>query len=157
MTFLDAVRTVLAKTLVFSGRAPRSEYWWFLLFSILFGLAITMLEGALGLDWWYDGRGVLGELSPGPLSLVVQVGLLLPSLSVTARRLQDRDASGRWALIFLVMYIPIETLGAPVWLLLILAAIGLGQLIYLIGRGTAGDNRYGPDPLAPPTEAEIFR
>lgn len=35
MGFVEAIKTCLAKYFVFSGRAARSEYWWFVLFVVL--------------------------------------------------------------------------------------------------------------------------
>ena len=44
MTFLESVRSSLSKYATFSGRACRSEYWWFLLFYILVGLVAIPLD-----------------------------------------------------------------------------------------------------------------
>ncbi|MGZ4429554.1 MAG: DUF805 domain-containing protein, partial [Nocardioidaceae bacterium] len=44
MTFTQAVRSVLSKYATFSGRATRSEYWWFYLFSVLVSLATSVVD-----------------------------------------------------------------------------------------------------------------
>jgi uncharacterized membrane protein YhaH (DUF805 family) len=84
MTFTTAVRTCLAKYATFSGRARRSEYWWFQAFVLLVsfvGVALVFL---------------LRSEVPGYLLLVVMLGLVVPSISVTVRRLHDTGRSGWW-------------------------------------------------------------
>jgi uncharacterized membrane protein YhaH (DUF805 family) len=81
MNFGQAVSTCLKKYADFSGRAPRSELWWFFLFQILVLIV----------------AGFLGEIVYG----VVALGLLLPSLAVGARRLHDIGKSGWWQLLIL--------------------------------------------------------
>ena len=66
-----------------------------------------------------------------PLNSLANLALLLPNLAVGARRLHDTDRSG-WFL--LLVFIPL---------------IGIIILIvWWCQRGTAGPNRFGPDPLA---------
>jgi uncharacterized membrane protein YhaH (DUF805 family) len=72
----------------------------------------------------------LFEADFSPLSTIASLGLLLPSLAVGVRRLHDLDRTG-W------------------WLLLIITVIGsILLLVWFCMRGTAGPNRFGPDPLA---------
>ena len=87
MTFGDAVRSVLTQYTGFSGRARRSEYWYFLLFSFLVSTVASMVDAALH-------SAVLG--------LLVTLGLILPSLAVGVRRLHDIDRTGWWLLIGLI-------------------------------------------------------
>jgi uncharacterized membrane protein YhaH (DUF805 family) len=82
MTFQDSVRTCLTKYVDFSGRATRSEYWWFVLFIVLVGLAISIVSNTLS----------------GLFSLAT----LLPSIAAATRRLHDTNRSGWWQLICLV-------------------------------------------------------
>ena len=71
---------VMKKYVVFGGRARRTEYWMFFLCNFIIAFALGLIEGIL------KGPGVLGLL----YSLVV----LVPSLSVGARRLHDTGRSG---------------------------------------------------------------
>lgn len=87
MTFGDAVRSVLTQYTGFSGRARRSEYWYFLLFSFLVSTVASMIDAAL--------HSVV-------LGLLVTLGLILPSLAVGVRRLHDIGRSGWWLLIALI-------------------------------------------------------
>ncbi|RYH07284.1 DUF805 domain-containing protein [Tropicimonas sp. IMCC6043] len=84
MTFQDAVKTCLTQKYVdFSGRARRSEYWWFVLF-VFIG---NIIFGIIGID-------LLGALW--------SLALLLPGIAVGVRRLHDLDKSGWWLLIALI-------------------------------------------------------
>jgi len=83
MQFQKAVETCFSKYADFSGRAVRSEYWWFYLFTLLLGWG-----GSIA-----DSSGVVGML--------VELALLLPSSAAGARRLHDTGRSGWWLLIAL--------------------------------------------------------
>lgn len=135
MTFIEAVKSVYRKYATFSGRAARSEYWWFVLFSILAAIVIAIVESALGLGQGSVTQGN-GQFSAayngGILSVLWSLGNLVPSLAVGCRRLHDLDRSGWWLLIGLIPLI-----GAIV------------LLVFFCSRGTMGENRFGRDPLAP--------
>ena len=79
MNFGQAISTCLGKYATFSGRASRSEFWWFFLFQVLLLVAVSMISDKL--------------------SGLVSLGLLLPSLAVGARRLHDIGRSGWWQLL----------------------------------------------------------
>jgi uncharacterized membrane protein YhaH (DUF805 family) len=87
MSFADAVRSVFSKYVVFSGRARRSEFWWYALFAAIVYLVAGIIDAAIG-------NQVLGYL--------VALALLLPSLAVTVRRLHDTGRSGWWILIGII-------------------------------------------------------
>ena len=76
----------LKKYAEFSGRASRSEYWGFILLSLLISAFLFLLDGALGTISMESGLGVLS----GIYALIV----LLPSLAVCVRRLHDIGRSG---------------------------------------------------------------
>lgn len=76
MQFGEAVRTCLNKYVTFSGRASRSEYWYFSLFAYL-----AMFTASLA----NEGAGVIAYLL-----------LILPMVAAYQRRLHDRDKSGWW-------------------------------------------------------------
>ena len=87
MDFFTAIRTVLGKYAVFTGRARRSEYWWFFLFAVIIGVIVDVID--------------LAAKSP-IIGLLVELALLLPSLAVGIRRLHDISRSGWWILIGLI-------------------------------------------------------
>ena len=119
MGFKDAVRTVFNKYVVIEGRAPRSEYWWFVLFAVLASFVLGIVDAAI---FGIDGMT--------PLSTLFSLAILIPSITVGVRRLHDRDMSGWWMLLMLL----------PLIGMLIL-------LVIFVMKGTDGSNRFGPDPL----------
>ena len=97
LTFSDAVRQVLNKYATFRGRARRSEYWWFVLFNYLVVFVAILLDRCFGLTF--------ADTSYGPIYCIAAIVLLLPSLSVTVRRLHDINKSGwniLWGIIPLI-------------------------------------------------------
>jgi uncharacterized membrane protein YhaH (DUF805 family) len=88
MSFPDAVRSALTQYATFSGRARRSEYWFFYLAVAVAYFVASFVDQALGLNYVLYG--------------VVVLALFLPTLAVGARRLHDTNRSGWWLLIGLV-------------------------------------------------------
>ena len=121
MSFQDAVRVCLTKYADFSGRARRSEYWWFVVFTAVVTTIASVIDALLGTQF---GR-------TGLLQGLATLALLLPSLAVGIRRLHDVGRSGWWVLLIII---PI--LGA---LILILA---------FFVRDSQPANDYGPSPKA---------
>jgi uncharacterized membrane protein YhaH (DUF805 family) len=80
VNFPTAITTCFSKFATFSGRATRSEFWWFYLFTLLLSWFAQMAVGA----------GVAG---------VVSLALFLPLLAATVRRLHDIGRTGWWILI----------------------------------------------------------
>ena len=114
----------LKKYAVFSGRARRKEYW---LFMLLYFIAMVVA----GLfDDLVVGERVAFDSTMGVFSWIVFLGLLIPSIAVSVRRLHDKNLRGWWVLLFLIPLI---------------GTIAL-FILYCM-RGTDGDNRFGADPL----------
>lgn len=120
MTFANAVRSALTQYATFSGRARRSEYWFFVLFNVLVSIVAAILDTVVGSNL---GAGT------GIFSLVVTLGLLVPGLAVSWRRLHDTDRSGGW---FFISLIPIV---GPILL-----------IVWQAQDSTPGANKYGPSP-----------
>ncbi|MDG1473010.1 MAG: DUF805 domain-containing protein [Ascidiaceihabitans sp.] len=148
MGFTDAVRTCLTeKYITFSGRASRSEYWWFALFSLLVTLVLV------GLFFLFGGVRAMntGQFSTinyimGALFVVGMIALYIPYISVYVRRFHDRDLSGWWILgVFVLSNIPY--LGV---------LISLAAFVITVLKGTDGENRFGEDPLNPSSGADVF-
>jgi len=87
MSFADAVRSVLTKYVTFTGRARRSEFWWFGLFALIVYVVAAIIDAAAGISVF---------------TIIVALALFLPSLAVTVRRLHDTGRSGWWILIGLI-------------------------------------------------------
>jgi len=82
MTFVEAVKTCFTKYADFSGKAGRSEFWWWALFNLIASICL----------------GIIDER----LSLAFTVATLLPYVAVSTRRLHDVDKSGWMQLIGLI-------------------------------------------------------
>ncbi len=152
MTFQESVKTVLSKKYAtFSGRASRSEYWWYSLFNFivamvclaaglalgaLFGGAAAMQGGDSALDLGVAGFGI-GFLIGYLILLIFALATLVPSIAVTMRRLHDSGRSGWWYLISFVPYVG-----------------GIVLFIFMLLEGQPGENKYGPAPESPAPAAE---
>ena len=151
MGFGEAVTTCFRKYIGFSGRAARSEYWWFVLFSVLVGIGAGILDQIVA-------PGYTAQHREGPLAAITSLILFLPQLAVLVRRLHDIDRTGWWALAFyLILIVAIFTaIGAAfsgnwataVLLMLVVFAVCVWAIVWMATKGTAGPNRFGPDPLA---------
>jgi len=84
MGFTEAVTSGFSKYVTFSGRAARSEYWYWTLFTILVAVVSGIIDGVMGL---------------GLISTITSLALMLPSFAVAVRRLHDIDRTGWWVLI----------------------------------------------------------
>lgn len=81
---------VLKKYAVFSGRARRKEYWMFILFNLIIGFALGLIEGIVG------GGTPKGDRSI--LITIYQLAILIPSIAVGVRRMHDTNHNGWWLL-----------------------------------------------------------
>lgn len=105
----------------FSGRARRSEYWFFVLFNFLVSFVLGFVFGLIATATEVP--------SIASLAYLWSVAMVVPALAVTARRLHDIGRSGWWMLIALV----------PI----------VGGIILLVWECTdsqPGFNQYGPNP-----------
>jgi uncharacterized membrane protein YhaH (DUF805 family) len=120
MDFWQAIKSGFSNYVTFSGRAIRSEYWYWLLFTGLAGLGTEILDSAIF---------ATNIPAASPLNGVFNLITFLPSLAIAVRRLHDIDRTGWWVLIAFTI-------------------IGIFVLIYwACVKGTDGPNRYGPDKL----------
>jgi uncharacterized membrane protein YhaH (DUF805 family) len=112
---------VLKNYAVFSGRAQRAEYWWFFLFNIIISIVLAAVDGATGTYSAESGMGLLGG--------IYSLGVLLPGLGVSIRRLHDTGRTGWWLLLALI----------PILGFIVL-------LIFMVFDSDPGENQYGPNP-----------
>jgi uncharacterized membrane protein YhaH (DUF805 family) len=110
----------------FSGRSRRKEYWMFVLLNTIVILFLVMV-GVIG-------AGTSGEESALLVIAIVlgvlwALGTVIPGLAVQVRRFHDQDKSGWFVLLGFIPYLG-----------------GLIVLVFMLFEGTAGANRFGPDP-----------
>ena len=103
---------------MFSGRSRRAEYWYFVLFNIIVGAVLALIDGLIGTT--------TGVANVGILSGIYGLTILIPSIAVTVRRLHDIDRTGWWIFINLIPLI--------------------GPIVLLVFAVTPGNNQYWPNP-----------
>ena len=161
--FIEAIKRAFQNYFKFSGRATRAEYWWFVLFTQVVGII-----GVVPIIGWI-------------ISPLVSIGCIIPSISLTVRRLHDIGKSGWWLMswvviaIFWVVWIiqlirqligleDSKILEEELWemvfkgliteviiLTLVSVATCIWFLVWFIWKGDKGPNKYGPDPRQPIT------
>ena len=93
MSFSQSISTCMRKYITFSGRATRSEYWWFYLFTLLM---------CWGVDMVADATFPYGNLMAGLASTILALLFLIPTISAGSRRLHDIGKSGWWQLLWFI-------------------------------------------------------
>ena len=147
-----AKRPIVEKYADFSGRAPRSEYWWYVLAMVIVFIVAMIIESIIGIN-----KMVLGVY--GPLTVIIMLATFVPNIAVGVRRLHDTNRSAWW-LLLLVPYLITAFLTVQAMAANSLAGLGAAGLMSIIALicaiiyivlmclpGTAGDNSYGPNPL----------
>jgi uncharacterized membrane protein YhaH (DUF805 family) len=158
-----AIKSVLRQYATFRGRAARSEFWYWYLFTVLVNIVTTVVD----------------ELTDATIGIsfvgsIVSLGLLVPTLAVSVRRLHDSNLSGWWLLLpagaavagvglfiagLAVAVAPAFFDNVPEGSGLALAFFVGGGLMLLVGgvielvlmlrHSTPGTNRFGPHPGVP--------
>ena len=153
LSFGEALKTCFKKYATFSGRARRSEFWWFSVLNILLSAAMYAVF------WWklakvaemqnqvaevmfdeekmealkaqasgFDNTFAIVMVILGIIALL----LLLPSLAVAVRRLRDTGKTGFW---LVGAIIPIVNI-----------VVGIILLIYYLKDSDRDANKFGPSP-----------
>ena len=106
ITFVDAVKSAFVNFRKFKGTASRREYWFYILATVLIGIVLSTIESII---WPPIETDDLIEAinQPTPLTSISALILLIPTLSVTSRRMQDSGWSGKWLFLYLLPIIPL--------------------------------------------------
>ena len=110
---------VLKNYVGFSGRARRTEYWMFALFNAIIFLVLAILAAVTRSPFFWV------------LYAIYALAVIIPSLAVTWRRMQDTGRNGLWILLGLIPLVG-----------------GIILLVFMLLPGTPGPNEFGPDPKA---------
>ncbi|AXT27283.1 DUF805 domain-containing protein [Ruegeria sp. AD91A] len=175
MTFSDAIQTCFSKFFTFSGRASRSEYWFFFLFILIWSIIAGII------DWQFFTQVAITEsdevksvtaTSSQPVQSIVSLIVFFPHLAVAWRRMHDTGRSGLYALLpillilgaFAVLIFGIglashfqhggtldimftrATLLIVIPTLIVLVVSPLLVLWWLTRPSQPGTNQYGPNP-----------
>ena len=122
------------KYATFTGRASRSEYWWWTLFTFITYLVLGLLTYVVGIATSRDGGRTPGLLAVPLIILfaLFALGIIVPTLALTVRRLHDAGYSGLLALLFLVPYVG-----------------GLIIMIFALMPSSPAGAKYDPVPETP--------
>ena len=119
MSFGDSITNCLTNNYVgFSGRASRSEYWFWVLFTMIVSLVTGIMDGFI----------FGSEFGTGTIQSISSIAFLSPGLAVLVRRLHDVGRSGWWFLSTILIL--------PFFLI----------LYWLISEGDSNPNEYGEVP-----------
>ena len=151
----------------FSGRARRSEYWYFALMNFIIAIITAIIDKSLGLKFGINS--------------IYGLAVFIPGLAVAVRRLHDIGKSGKLLLLFYIIIIvlaivmvvsgisvfmsamnpssmsppDISALGIGFFVpLLLILAMCIWMLVLFFTNGDSGANKYGPDPKA--EEGEVI-
>ena len=135
MSFTESISSVFSKYATFSGRARRSEFWWFYLFNVLVNIVLGLINVKIITSLW-------------------SLAILLPSLAVTVRRLHDTGKSGWYILIPIVVAIVAviiiilseATVAGLIIAYAMIIVFAILYIIWLVTDSQPGDNQYGPNP-----------
>jgi uncharacterized membrane protein YhaH (DUF805 family) len=133
MSPAEAITSVFTKYATFSGRARRSEFWWFALMNAIVSNVLYFVtigpsyQSALSNNDFSDFSFGIG----GAIYVLYALAVLVPGLAVTWRRLHDTNRSGAYAFMTLIPFVG--------WIFVLVAEIQ---------EGTRGPNNFGPDPKA---------
>ena len=97
MSFVEAISSGFKNYVGFSGRASRSEFWYWYLFVLILSIVANVIDAVLGMP-------IFGA--------IVSLGLLLPNIAVGIRRLHDIDRTGWW---YLIVFTGIGAIVLIVW------------------------------------------
>ena len=109
MDFTSAIKSGFSNYTNFSGRASRSEYWYWFLFAVIVNLGANFIDPILGI---YIVQPTELSAGTGLLSPIANLALFIPSLAMIWRRLHDIDKSGAW---FFIIFTCVGAIVLLVW------------------------------------------
>lgn len=161
MSIREAIKVCFQKYATFSGRARRSEYWSFFLFCLLVSIILSILDMLL-FDKGFISVTIFGKPHAIGLTSIFSIVVLIPSLTVTFRRLHDIGKSG-WLCLPLFIIALLLSLVDKTWLetladktlsmaitilvvLLMVLVYAILMLVWLCRDSEPDANRWGWNP-----------
>jgi uncharacterized membrane protein YhaH (DUF805 family) len=146
--FIDAIKRGFKKYATFSGRAGRSEYWWWALFTFIVSVVLLVPAYVLGITTSPDGGRTpgAGAIPLIILMIIFYLAIIVPNLALTVRRLHDAGYSGWLVLLGLVPYLG----GLILLIFAVLPSSPAGVKYDPVPATPYGDNPYQPQSAYPP-------
>ena len=119
ISFIGAIKLGFQRYFDFSGRSTRAEYWWWVLFTFLAAIVLTIVDNILGTNSG-DGDG-------GLITGLWGLATFIPGLAVTIRRLHDINKSGWWILLALISWLIIPAIVLLIWFIRPSKEIGIPE------------------------------
>ena len=131
--FTTAIGLGFNRVFDFRGRSSRAEFWWWVLFSVLGDVILSIVDVAMGTYNAQSGSGLI--------STIFGFFILIPSIALGVRRLHDINKSGWWMLMWAVFWLVVPFI-VLIW--------------WAIKPSHRGANKYGPDPTLAGDQNESF-
>ena len=139
MGFNESVKSVFSKYATFSGRASRSEYWYFVLFNVIITIPLFIVGAIIGALLGSGETAMVTAFLVGyALVGIYSLAIIIPSIAVAVRRLHDSGKSGWLYLLVLIPYLG-----------------GLVIFVFMLLE-SAPDNQYGPNPNKQGPVVEVY-
>ena len=122
---MEYVKTVLTKYADFSGRADKSEFWYWVLFNIIIAIGINIIFGIFSAITDSPTILMVGTI----LLIIWSLGILVPNLAVAVRRLHDTNRSGAW---YFIAFVPLVGV--------------IALIVFWVQDSYPGPNQWGPEP-----------
>lgn len=131
---VNALKAAFQNFVNFKDRTSRAGFWWYVLAYLIVAFILSFVDSALfggGSAEILAGEGMAVSYSSGPLGSLWALANFIPIIAISARRMHDTNRTGWLQLLGLIPFLG--------WIFLI--------YVY-VQKGTAGENRFGADPLA---------
>ena len=147
MVFFYSVILAFFNYFNLSGRATRSEFWWFFLFCILLYL-LTLSLSIEDLQFILTDSNI-NEQDTSEVLLtffsswfgIAFLITLIPQITISVRRFHDLNKSGWWY--FLLQIVP--SLLPSFFIFELISLMALFLFVYFMLQESGADNRYGPN------------
>lgn len=118
ISFGEAIKRGFIRYTTWKGRAPRSEYWFWVLFYFLLYIGAMIFDAAILMNTSQFGLGVFTS--------ILFIALFLPNVAVLVRRLHDTNKSAHF-----------------LWLILVPIGGAIALFVFTLLPTQPGTNRYG--------------
>ena len=144
MSFFDAVASAFKQYFILSGRASRSEFWWFILFLFsLYLLTFNLMLNEIGGASSFNEEEFLSNFWTSWFGLAI-IFTTIPSITIAVRRFHDINMSGWW---YVALQIAPSILSQFLFIFSFISFMALFAYLYFMCTEGGEENQYGTNPL----------